>query len=95
MFTRKVLFCAIFLSSAIGLPGQANKSAERKRPLSLETVLSCTDDSLIKSVFATDKSTALLKLNAILLALRKQGDSPNDDTDLLKGFVAIPSIKII
>jgi hypothetical protein len=65
------------------------KGTLHKRTVSLQTILSCTDDPLIEEIFKTDSETARLKLNALLMieAKFKKVDVPEYNLLRLKGFV--------
>jgi hypothetical protein len=67
------------------------KAAASKRVVTLETVLSCADDSLLKEVFKTDRYTAHFKLNALSMVLARNKPHNIDFMALAsKGFQTTP-----
>ena len=73
----------VFVHDCNGQTSRANP-----RVVSLETILSCADDSLVTGVFGTDRETATVKLSALLLALQKPENRRANQVDaLMKGFV--------
>jgi hypothetical protein len=60
-----------------------------KRAVTLQTILSCTNDALIDEIFKTDAETARLKLNGFLMveAKHKQISIPDYAALRYKGFV--------
>jgi hypothetical protein len=63
------------------------KSVPNKRIVSLDTVLSCTSDKLIISVFETDRATAIKLSRMAILAIRLEGKSITDFDFFGKQFV--------
>ena len=75
-----------FLAVTITLSGQTTKTV--KKHVSLDTLLSCPSDELVKTVFQTDWRTAV-HLNALLMSeSRKSKDMTAEDAS--KGFVTFP-----
>jgi hypothetical protein len=87
-----ILILSVLSFSAIPTLAQTRvrslKGTSRQHLVTLETILSCANDSLITQVFNTDKSTAI-NLNAVLMVEMKYKKIRNDDYVELKskGFV--------
>ena len=75
-----VVAIGLFGASTAQTPSHAKNPASRKHTITLETILSCADDSLIRDVFKTDWATAIGELSPI---------SPSKVDVLAKGFEAV------
>lgn len=78
---------------AIGVYAQKQKvsasARSRQRVVSLDTVLSCTNDSFLGVVFKTDRNTAI-RLSRIAMAVTEK-DKSDYPALLSKGFVTYPA----
>jgi hypothetical protein len=83
------LVAVILLSMLAALPAaQTHTKPAHLRSVSLDTVLSCSDDLLLQEVLKTDVFTARLKLNALgmMMSKKKSQDDPSVQALLAKGF---------
>jgi hypothetical protein len=84
----KLLFLALL---TVSVPAQishgSNKRSPHRRAVTLETILSCSDDSLMAEVFKTDARTAYLDLSVLLMVAREQQKSGPSDIARAKGFL--------
>jgi hypothetical protein len=90
----KRLRCVLLLALlSLTVSGQTSHGSEkgppRRRTVTLETVLSCLDDSLIDDVFKTDLSDAG-RLNPLAMVLQKDKTEPGYLALRAKQFVTYP-----
>jgi hypothetical protein len=73
---RSLAMLGVLLAIAPMRPETSKIKRSPKRPVTLETVLSCADDPLLGDVFKTDHFTAV-QLNAVLMILMKFKKMPD------------------
>jgi hypothetical protein len=82
----------LFVISASAQPSETTKkSSLHPRAITLDTILSCTNDPLIAEVFKTDEFTARFKLFAVsMIEMKYKTPGPSYDALSSKGFVTRP-----